>query len=160
MRFYELKSKTWDNCVEEGPHVIVKNTKMKHVKRIEMLAGLCVIFASKEWCHQDAASSIKEEEINLELRIENVHQQERTGRALVVHATMDEKEEISTKTTNDDNENELGIKCVSFKWTSAKDITKTTRMNYCDKEDLRFEVLKGISINDVSPYEHDLASVK
>ena len=79
---------------------------------------------------------------------------------MVVHANMDKDEEIITKMTNECDENELEIKFVSFKWTSMKCIMNDIRMNYHNKEDLRFEVLKGISINDVSQYEHDLASVK
>ena len=103
----------------EGWHMTVKNTKMKRAKRFGMLVGVCVLFSSKEWNQQDIESSIKEHENNIEIRIENVHQQEFTGRALVVHGMMDKEEEISAKTINEYNENELGIKYVSFKWTST-----------------------------------------
>ena len=59
--------------MEEGLHVNVKNTKMKHVKRVGMLVGVYVTFSSKEWCQQDIVSTMKEDENNLEIRIENVH---------------------------------------------------------------------------------------
>ena len=47
---------------------------MKHVKRIGIIVGVCVPIASKEWCQHDASSSMKEEESDVEIRIENVHQ--------------------------------------------------------------------------------------
>ena len=49
---------------------------------------------------------------------------------------------------------------MSFKWNSAKGIINAIRMNYYAKEDLRFEVLKGISVSDSVEHECDLASVK
>ena len=125
-----------------------------------MLIGVCASFALKEWNQQDTASSIKEDDNNLEIRIENVHQQECTGRVLVVHVTMDEEEDISAKMINECNENELGIKFVSFRWTSAKGITNAIRMNYCNKDDLRFEVLIGKIINDTIEHDCELVSVK
>ena len=87
-------------------------------------------------------------------------QQEFSGRALVVQSTMDEEEEISAKLKNEHNENDLGIEFVSFKWTSAKGIVNSTSMNCHNKEELRFEVLKGISINDEVEYESELVSTK
>ena len=47
VQFYEMKSKAWDKCVEEGLHMNVKNTKMKHAKRVRMLVGMFVLHASK-----------------------------------------------------------------------------------------------------------------
>ena len=58
------------------------------------------------------------------------------------------------------NENELGIKYVSFQLTSSKVITTTTRMNYHNKEDLRFEVLKGVIVHYTMEYECELASAE
>ena len=133
---------------------------MKHFKRVGILVGACVPFASMEQCQHDIASSIKEEENNIEIIIETVCQQECSGRALVVCATMDKEEEISAKLTNEHDENELGIKFVSFKWTYAKGIMNATRMDYCNKEDLRFEVLKVMSVNDAVEHEHELESAK
>ena len=72
-RFYELKSKAWDKFVGEGWHMTVKNTKIKHVERFGMLVGVNMSFASKEWHQQGAASSIKEYENNIKIRIENLH---------------------------------------------------------------------------------------
>ena len=46
VKIYELKSRVRDKCVEEGSHVNVKNTKMKHAK-VRMLVGECTTFASK-----------------------------------------------------------------------------------------------------------------
>ena len=117
-------------------------------------------FASKEWNQQDTPSIIKEGENNIEIRIENTCQQVDTGRALVVHVTMDKEEDFSAKMINECNENELGIKFVSFKWTSAKGIINAIIMNYYKKEDLQFVVLRGISINDALEHEHELEIVK
>ena len=58
---------------------------------------------------------MKENGNNLERRIENVHQQEYSWRALVVYVIMDKWEDISAKMINVYNGNELGIKFVSFK---------------------------------------------
>ena len=69
IRFCELKSRAWDKCVEEGLHGTVKNVKMKYAKRIGMLVGVCVPFASKEWHQHDIASSTKQDQCNLEIRI-------------------------------------------------------------------------------------------
>ena len=88
---------------------------------------------------------------NLEIKIETVRQQECSGRTLVAHATMnEEEEEISAKLINVWDENELGIKFILFKWTSSTWILNAIRMDCCNKEDLRFEVLKGISVRDTS----------
>ena len=81
-----------------------------------------------------------------------MHQNEYSGRAIVVHATMDKGKEISTELLNLCNENELGIKFVSIKCTSSTVIINVIRINYCNKEDLRFEVLKGISVKDIVEY--------
>ena len=32
VRFYELKSKVWNKCVEEGSHVTIKNAKINNAK--------------------------------------------------------------------------------------------------------------------------------
>ena len=55
---------------------------------------------------------MKEDDNNVEIRIENACQQDCVGRAVVACVTMDEEEEISSKMTNDHNENDLGINCV------------------------------------------------
>ena len=70
----------------------VKNTKMKTAKRLGMIVGACVPFASKEWYEQEIASSTNEDENNIEIRTENLCQQEQAGRALAAHATMDKEE--------------------------------------------------------------------
>ena len=67
--------------------------------------------------------------INLEIKIETVHQQEHLGRALVVCVTIDKEEDISAKFMNAHDENELDVKFVLFKWTSTKGITNATRIN-------------------------------
>ena len=51
---------------------------------------------------------------------------------MVACATMDNEKEISAKLLNVLNENEFGIKFVSFQWTSSKGITNTMRVNYCN----------------------------
>ena len=73
---------------------------------------------------------------------------------------MDKEEQLSAKLTNVCNENELCIKCVSFKWASAKGMMNATRTNHCNKKDLRFEVLKVINVNEVAEHEHEIASAK
>ena len=106
------------------------------------------------------SNSIKEDENKIEIRIEKLCQQECTGKSLVVHVTIDKEEEMSAKMTNEHNENELGIKCVPFKWTSTKGMTNTIRMSYYDKDNLRFEVLIGININNTIECEYEVANVK
>ena len=49
---------------------------------------------------------------------------------------------------------------MSFKCASEKVMMNVIRMSYCNKEDLRFEFLKGISINDALEHECELASMK
>ena len=80
---------------------------MKHVKRVGMLLIVCALFASKEWNQKNIASIIKEDENNIEIIIENVHQQEHTRKSLVVHAMIENEEYISAKMMNECNENEL-----------------------------------------------------
>ena len=159
-RFYELKSSVWDKCVKEEVYLSIKNTKMKHVKRLGILLGVCVPFASKLWYQKEISKIINEDEENLEIKIEKVYQHEYSGKAMVVYATMDKEEEISKKLINVFHDNEMGIKYVSFKWTSSKGIINAIRMNYYNKDDLHFEVLKGINIHDEMEYEYELASVK
>ena len=79
---------------------------------------------------------------------------------MVVHVTMDDEEEISAKMINEHNENDLGIKFVSFKWALATGITNAARMRHHKKECLRFEVLKEIRIDDEVEYGNDLSSAK
>ena len=62
--------------------------------------------------------------------------------------------------TNEHNENELGIEFVSFKMTSVKGITYAISMNYCNKKDLRFKKLKGISSTDTAQHEYELECAK
>ena len=45
--FYELKSSACGKFLEEGSCANMKNTKMKHVKRVGTLVGVRVPFASK-----------------------------------------------------------------------------------------------------------------
>ena len=59
-----------------------------------------------------------------------------------MHVTMDKEEEIISKMTNEHDENELGIKTLSLRWTSVKGVTNSKRTNYCNTQDLRFEVTK------------------
>ena len=87
-----------------------------------MLVGVCVPFASKAWYQEDIANSIEEEENNIEIKIENADQQDHVGSDVVVYVTMDKEEAIGMKLINKHNENDLGIKHVSFKWTSATGI--------------------------------------
>ena len=51
-----------------------------------------------------------------------MHSQEHSGKAMVVCATMDEEEEISTNLINVFDDNELGIRGVSFRWMSSTGI--------------------------------------
>ena len=103
-RFYEMKSRVWEICREEGLCVSIKNAKLKHVKKIGMLVGVCVPFASKAWCQKDIARSVEKDVNNVEIKIENACQQDYVGRAVVVHVTMDKEEEISTKLINECDE--------------------------------------------------------
>ena len=49
VKCYEMKSKLWDNWVEEGLHATIKNAKLKYMKRVGMTLGVCALHASKEW---------------------------------------------------------------------------------------------------------------
>ena len=111
-RFYELKSSVLDKFLKEELYTNTKNAKMKHVKRSGILIGVCVPFALKEWCQSEIDRFIEEEEGNIEIKIENMCQQEHSRIALVVYATMDKEVEISAKLIIVHNENELRIKCV------------------------------------------------
>ena len=84
-----------------------------------MLVGVCVPYASKVWHQQDIVRNTEEEVNNIETKIENVCQQDYLGRSVVACVTIDKEEDISAKSINEHNENDLGINFVSFKWTSA-----------------------------------------
>ena len=114
-----MKSKVWEMCREEGLCITIKNAKLKHVKKVGMLVGVCAPYASKVWCQQDIARSIEEEVNNVEIKIEHACQQDYVGKAVVACVTIDKEEDISAKSINEHNENDLGINFVSFKWTSA-----------------------------------------
>ena len=58
------------------------------------------------------------------------------------------------------NDKELGIKHVSFKWTTSTGIMNAIGISYCNKDDVRFEVLKGISTDEKIEDECELASSK
>ena len=49
---------------------------------------------------------------------------------------------------------------MSFRWTSSNDMANTIRNNYCEKEDLRYEVLTGVNMHDKIECEDKEASVK
>ena len=89
-----------------------------------------------------------------------MHQHECSGRAMVVHATMNKEEEISAKLLNAHDGNKLGIKFFSFKWTSSTEIKNAIKMNYFNKEDLSFEMLKGISVKDTVGHECETSIAK
>ena len=76
-------------CRKEGLHATIKNTKLKHVKKVGMLVGVCVPYASKVWCQQDITRSIEEEVNGIEIKTENAHQQDCAGRDLVARIAMD-----------------------------------------------------------------------
>ena len=134
--------------------------KLKDVKNIGMLVGVCVPFASKAWCQKEIARSTEEDVNDVGIKIENVCQQDYVGKAVVVCVTMDKEEETSTKLINKCNENDLGIKHVSFKWASAIGITNAIRINHHNELDLRFEVLKGLKIDDAVEHSNDVSSGK
>ena len=83
--------------------VSAKNAKLKRVKKIGMLVGVCAPFASREWYQKDIATIIEEEACDVEIKIEDVCQQDHVGRAVVVHATADKEEDIETKLINKHN---------------------------------------------------------
>ena len=58
------------------------------------------------------------------------------------------------------DDDDLGIKHILFKWTSSAGTTNAIRINYNNKDDLRFEVLKMISAHDKMEYECELPSAK
>ena len=89
-----------------------------------------------------------------------MHQHEYSGKSMVVFAAMEKEEEISKKLINVFNENELGMKHVSFKCKSSAGTTNALRMNRHIKDDLCFEVLKGINARDKMDHECELASTK
>ena len=71
-------------------YITIKNAKLKNVKKIGMLVGAYAPHASKLWCQHNVAQHIEEEVNNVEIKIENVHQQDYVGRAVVVCIAMDE----------------------------------------------------------------------
>ena len=79
---------------------------------------------------------------------------------MVACAAMDKEEVISAKLVNVHNENELGVKFISFKWNSSTGIMNAIRMKHCNKECLRFEMMKGINVKDTVEHEHELESAK
>ena len=95
-------------CSREELRISLKNAKIQHAIRLGIIIGACTLFASKLWCQEETAKIKNEDEKNVEIKIEKVHQHESSGRALVVCATMDKEEEISKKLINMLNDNELG----------------------------------------------------
>ena len=81
-------------------HISVKNTKLKHAKRLGTLLGACVPFASKELCQKEIAKFIKEDDKILEIKIETVCQYGCSGRAMAVCMKIDIEEEIREKSIN------------------------------------------------------------
>ena len=77
--------------MKEELHVSAKSTRMKHVKRLGTLLGVCAPFVSKAWCQKEIATIIEEDEKNLETKIETVYQHEHLCRVMVVCATMDKE---------------------------------------------------------------------
>ena len=79
---------------------------------------------------------------------------------MVACATVDKDVEIDSNLMKKIKDNELGLKCVSFGWTSSKCTTNAIRINYFKKEDLRHEALKGVNACNKLEHEHEEASVK
>ena len=66
---------------------------MEHVKRMGTLVGVCVPFALNNWCREELLKKINEDENNMKIKIETVHQQEHSVKAMVDYATIDEDPE-------------------------------------------------------------------
>ena len=81
-------------------HISVKNTKLKHAKRLGIFLGACVPFASKEWCQKEIAKFINEDEKILKIKIETVCHYKCSGRSILVCMTIDKEEEIREKIIN------------------------------------------------------------
>ena len=79
--------------------------------------------------------ALKKEINNVEIKIEKLCQHDYVVRAVVVCITMDEEEEIGTKMIKKHDENDLRMKHVSLKWTSATFIKNSIRIFFYDKLD-------------------------
>ena len=67
-----------------------------------------------------------------------MHQHDNKVKAMIVHATLDREEEIIKHLINFFKDNKLGLKSVSFRWTTSSRIANAIRINYCNKDELRF----------------------
>ena len=70
------------------------------MKRIGILSGVCVPFASNKWYQEEFLKTMNEDENNIEIKIATVHHQEYSGKAMVIYATLDKETKTNQKLIN------------------------------------------------------------
>ena len=79
---------------------------------------------------------------------------------MVVCTEIDKDTKIDNKLLGICKKKELGLTHASFRWTSLNGIINYIKNNYYKKEDLRYEVLKGVNMYDKLEYEYGEAYAK
>ena len=89
-----------------------------------------------------------------------MHQNNYSGLGVVVYGVENECEKIDVELLERFKDNKLGVRCVSFKLSTKEGIINAIRMNYQREKQLRFEVLKGVKVEDEVEYEGETGTVK
>ena len=72
----------------------------------------------------------------------------------------DESEKIVIDLLESVKDNNLGLRCVSFKFSTREGIVNAIRINFQREKQLRFEVLKGVKVEDEVEHEGEKGSIK
>ena len=89
----------------------------------------------------------------IEIKKETVCQNKHSGLGLVAYGILNESESIDNNLVESFKDNELGLRCVSFKSSSFEGIVNRIRMNYQRESRLWFEVLKDVRVEEEVEYE-------
>ena len=82
---------------------------MKHVKRIGILVGACVPFASNAWYQEDLIKITNEKEDSIKIKIEKLYEHKYWVTVMVVCAKIDKESEINQNLIDKLNEHELQL---------------------------------------------------
>ena len=77
-----------------------------------------------------------------------MHQNDHLGLGLVVHRVENESELTDKYLLERFKDNNLGLRYVSFKISTKEGITNELGMNFYRENQLRFEVIKGVNVED------------
>ena len=124
-----------------------EKSALEHVKRIGVIIGVCVPYSSLEW-YKKSSRSWSYWNVKIWNEKRKVHQNNYSGIGVVVYGVENESGKIGGDSLESFKDNNLGLRCVSFKLSAREAIMNAIRIEFQGIKQLWFEVLKGVNAED------------